>query len=352
MIDSTVIKFGGACFETTEDYAEAARIVVERAQIVGRVVVVVSAMHNCTALLQNALDVVNRHASPYVAAQLLATGDLQSAALLTAAVSAEGMTARLLPSHHTGLVGTGPALRSQLVSCDVEYLRTMTQHNRVVVLPGGQATGDHGMVVMLGRNSSDLTAVCVAAAVGSRSCQIISGVPGIHTADPAIVPNPRLIDTIDYQTVLEIGRSGARVLHPQAVRMARVNRIEIRCAGHPPTLLAGTVVGPFGGSSESIVVAATSSEVWRINGTRNLRKIETDLEREFIEPLLIVRDSESFVVVPNGFYAPMTDRICSGRGTRTDLRLLSLIRPGQEPERMLVPSASLVQEARRCHKRS
>src|SRR5262249_4174346 len=161
-----------------------------------------------------------------IAAQLLATGDLQSAALLAAAISRQGVAARLLPSHRTGLVGTGSPLRSRLVSFDADYLRAMTRESRVVVIPGGHATNNRGTVVMLGRNSSDLTAVCVAAAVGSQSCQIVSDVLGIHTADPTVVPNPQLINNIGYQTALEIARSGARVLHPHAIRLARSNHIE------------------------------------------------------------------------------------------------------------------------------
>jgi len=349
MVDTHVIKFGGACLESTEDYVEAARIVVEQAQNKKNVIAVVSAMRHCTDQLQNALDNLNRHTPSDVAAQLLATGDLQSAALLTAAICGHGVAAKLLASHQIGLVGTGSPLRSRLVSFDSDHLHSVIKRNRVVVLPGGHATDDRGTVVMLGRNSSDLTAVCVAAAVGSRSCQIVSNVLGIHTADPSIVSNPPLIKNIDYQTALEVARSGARVLCPRAIRLACTNHIEIHCTGPPPALQPGTVVGPVAGSTESIVVAATTSEIWRINDVHDIRTVEQNLERESIEPLLILRGDESFVVVPHGFSAAMTDRLCGARGQLTDLRLLSLIRDSQEPERMLVAAEILIDATRRCH---
>ncbi|MBV9252528.1 MAG: hypothetical protein JO227_25210 [Acetobacteraceae bacterium] len=335
---------------STEDYLEAARIVVERAETGGRVVVVVSAMRNCTDKLQKALDHLNRHPPSDVAAQLLATGDLQSAALLTAAICDQGVTARLLPSHRIGVVGAGSPLRSKLVSFNAEHLHTVLRKSRVVVLPGGHATNNQGTVVMLGRNSSDLTAVCIAAAVGSRSCQIVSSVLGIHTADPSVILNPPLIKTIDYKTAFEVARSGARVLHPQAIRLACTNQIRIRCTGPPPALQPGTIVGPFEDySHELIVVAATTSETWRIDDVRNIRTLEKSLERESIESLLVLRGHERYVVVPYGFSAATTDRICGVHGRLTNLRLLSLIRGSQEPERILVPAENLVDEARRRH---
>lgn len=349
MAETAVIKFGGACFERIVDYTAAARVVTVRARAGERVVVVVSAIRNGTSLLQTTLSSLNRHPAPHVAAQLLTTGDLQSAALLAAAISAEGVPARLLPSHRTGLRGAGSPLRARLVDYEADYLRAMVRDHRVVVLPGGQATDEQGMVVMLGRNSSDLTAVCVAAALGSRTCHIVSDVLGVHTADPVMVSDPPLIEAVDYQTVLEAGHSGARVLHPQAVRMAREHRIEIHCTGRPPAMTQGTVVGPFPTSSESIVVAAAASEVWRVKGMRSLERTETELRRESIDSVPIVGPGDPFLVVPDDFSAATTERICGSRGVRTDLRMLSLIRPGREPERLLVPAADLAEHARRCH---
>lgn len=354
MAGTSVMKFGGACFETADDYADAARVITDRTRDGGRVVAVVSAMRNATAVLQGTLDAIDPDPEPEIAAQLLTSGDLQSAALLTAAVAATGTPAELLPSHHVGLRGCGSPLRARLADVDGAYLREMTRDHQVVVLPGGQATDygttdHHGTVVMLGRNSSDLTAVCVAAALHVHTCHIVSGVLGVFTADPSLVPDARVIEFVDYQTVLEAGRSGARVLHPQAVRMARAKRIEIYCAGRPPSTPQGTTVGSFGTTSEPIVVAAAHSDVWRLTGIDELQEVQAELLVETIDSVPVLHEDSWHLVIVDDFSREVAGTIGRRRGELTDLRLLSLIQPGQAPERRLVPAGWLVDEARRSH---
>jgi aspartate kinase len=354
MAETTVIKFGGACFAGPSDYTGVAQVVADRTRDGGRVVVVVSAMHRHTAELQAALDAIDPNPPPEAAAQVLTTGDLQSAALLAAAVGATGVRAELLPSHNVGLRASGSPLRAQLAGVNGAYLREMVRDHQVVVLPGGQATDSgttdhHATVVMLGRNSSDLTAVCIAAALRIRTCHIVSGVLGVFTADPVLVPNARLIDSVDYRTVLEAGRSGARVLHPQAVRMARTNRIEIRCAGRPPEMPPGTRVGPFRSNSEPIVVAAADSGVWRLDGVDEMQEVQTELQAESIESLPVHHEGAWHVVVTDDFSEALARTVCGRRGTQTGLRLLSVIQPGIAPERHLVPADALVEAARRAH---
>ena len=52
-------------------------------------------------------------------------------------------------------------------------------------------------------------------------------VGGIYTADPKIVPEARLLPDITYDELMEMGSQGAKVVHPRAVELAKVNGIEL-----------------------------------------------------------------------------------------------------------------------------
>ena len=52
-------------------------------------------------------------------------------------------------------------------------------------------------------------------------CVLYKDVGGVYTADPKIVPEARLIPKISYEEMMEIGSSGAQIVHPRAVGIAQ-----------------------------------------------------------------------------------------------------------------------------------
>jgi aspartate kinase len=64
----------------------------------------------------------------------------------------------------------------------------------------------------------------------------------VHTADPRIVPNARVIPSIDYDEMLELASAGARVMHPRAVEIGEAYSMEIRVRStfdnEPGTIIA------------------------------------------------------------------------------------------------------------------
>ena len=52
-------------------------------------------------------------------------------------------------------------------------------------------------------------------------CEIYTDVDGVYSADPRIVPDARLLETITYEEMLEMAACGAKVLHLRAVEYAR-----------------------------------------------------------------------------------------------------------------------------------
>jgi aspartate kinase len=93
-------------------------------------------------------------------------------------------------------------------------LRRLVKSDKPVVVPGFYGADLVGNIHILPRNGSDITGALTAAGMEANLYENWSDVPGVMTADPALVPNTRLIPHISYRQMRALSRAGARVLHP------------------------------------------------------------------------------------------------------------------------------------------
>ncbi|MFD7916023.1 hypothetical protein ACFV30_35860 [Streptomyces sp. NPDC059752] len=344
-----VLKFGGSSFADLDGYARVARYTARRAAEEKRpVVVVVSAMSGTTGRLQKTLDVLADDPPAPVAAMLLTSGETVSVALLAAALDAAGVPALPLTAAGTGLLGEGPADRARLVRADPAVLLSGLEDSPVLVVPGGQAVDANGQTVMLGRNSSDLSAAAMAAALGAGTCVLFSDVPGVCTADPYLVPAARTLAEISYEGVRRMSRYGAKVVHESAVDWAERGNVRLHCRPFPwsgGAGVEGTLVGE--GPEAAAVVAHKSSDVWRFRSGLERRAAARGLLAEGLRTTEFDSVAGTYLVVPAG-----------GRGTAAhlgagrrhdDLCLITTVGADGRAEHVLVSRADADAEARRCH---
>ncbi len=83
-----------------------------------------------------------------------------------------------------------------------------------VVVPGFYGAEPSGRIRVFPRNGSDITGALAAAGMGASLYENWTDVPGLMSADPAIVPEARLIGRVSYRQMRALARAGARVLHP------------------------------------------------------------------------------------------------------------------------------------------
>ena len=76
-------------------------------------------------------------------------------------------------------------------------------------------------ITTLGRGGSDTSAVALAAALNADQCDIYTDVDGVYTTDPNICNKARRLDKISYDEMLEMAMTGAKVLQPRSVEMAK-----------------------------------------------------------------------------------------------------------------------------------
>ncbi|MFD9339724.1 hypothetical protein ACFWBF_35900 [Streptomyces sp. NPDC060028] len=345
-----VMKFGGSAFADLDGYTRVARYTARRAADEKRpVVVVVSAMSGTTGRLQQTLDIVADDPPAPVAAMLLTSGETVSVALLAAALDAAGVPALPLSAAGTGLVGEGPADRARLIRTDPAVLLSGLAHCPVLVVPGGQAVDAAGRTVMLGRNSSDLSAAAMAAALGAGTCVLFSDVPGVCTADPYLVPAARTLPEISYEGVRRMARHGAKVVHESALDWAERAHVRLHCRPFPWTAGGedGTVVGE--GPEAAAVVAHKSSDVWRFRSGRERRAAARGLSADGVRSTVFDSPSGTYLVVQAGIRG--TAHHLGAARRHDDLCLITSVRADGRAEHVLVSRADADTEARRSHAR-
>jgi aspartate kinase len=222
-----VQKFGGTSVKSVARIKNVAGIIARQARE-GPLVAVVSAMGDTTDYLLKLARQLSRAPDRRELDALLATGEQISIALVSMALKQMGARAVSLAGPQIGIITESVHAAARIVDIKTDRIRRYLDDGFIVVAAGFQGTTPEGDITTLGRGGSDTTAVALAAALGSRLCDIYTDVGGVYTADPNLVPSARLMKKVAYEEMLEMARVGAQVLHPRAVELARKHRLKVR----------------------------------------------------------------------------------------------------------------------------
>jgi len=191
---------------------------------------------------------------------LVSTGEQVSIALVSMLLADRGVEAVPLLAHQIHIHTDDNHGRARITKIDDDFLRELISQGRVPVIAGFQGVSSKGAVTTFGRGGSDVTAAAVAAALGARSCDIMTDVDGVYTADPRICENACKLSKISYEELLELADGGAKVVHTRAVEIAAAQRLSLRiCSSFSDT--EGTWVMPEEDIMESTVISGISSNL-------------------------------------------------------------------------------------------
>jgi len=231
-----VLKFGSSVLRTPADLSHAVHEIYRWYRSGSKVVAVVSAIGLTTDELLCEARALSPTPEPFATAELLATGERASAALLGVALDRSGVPARVLNPREVELIAAGGALDSELISVDVGKVRQLLTESPVLVVPGFFGTDRHGRTHLLGRGGSDLTAAFLAQALKAR-CRLIKDVDGAYESDPgssserpALEAAPRRFVELSYGDALRVA---APLIQPKAVSFVRQyrGRAEVAACG-------------------------------------------------------------------------------------------------------------------------
>ncbi len=164
---------------------------------------------------------------------LLATGEHQSATLMSMALHALGVPAISLTGAQAGITTDGRYGRARIAGIDPRPgprrdRRGQGRHRRRLPGPERAAALELAETTTLGRGGSRhhrrRPGRRPAAPTAARSSRTSSG---IYTADPRLVPDARQLAVIGYEEMLELAHQGAQVMQVRAVELGWVNDVVI-----------------------------------------------------------------------------------------------------------------------------
>jgi aspartate kinase len=189
----------------------------------------------------------------------LAHGERISAAVVVAALKARGLPARPVDSGQI-IITDDHFGRARPDEAEIErrarkHLLPACARGEIPVAGGFFGATRQGETTTLGRGGSDWSAALLGAATGASVVEIWTDVGGMMTADPRVVPEARIIETISFDEASELAYFGARVLHPLTLAPAVEKGIPVRIRNSREPDLPGTEVratapsGPSGARS-------------------------------------------------------------------------------------------------------
>jgi len=238
-------------------------------------------------------------------AEILASGENLSSRLMAGMLRLQGVDARW--SDTELLPPADDSWLDSVVDLDLarpRLRRALADGPAVLVLPGFHGRNERGAYQLLGRNGSDYSAACVAAALEARCCQIWKDVDGFYTADPRLVSNARVLPEVSYAEAMELSFYGAGVISSKALAPLAADAIpcEIRNTYEPDR--PGTVIHA-GASRDDAVrgislldhVAAITIEGTGLRGRVGVaHRLMGALAQRSLSVLLIVQSSSEYSI--------------------------------------------------------
>jgi aspartokinase/homoserine dehydrogenase 1 len=122
----------------------------------------------------------------------------------------------------------GPAVRWDLSQANTERIVPRdTSTPATLIITGFIARDAKGLQTTLGRNGSDFSGSIFGALLGAEEIHIWTDVDGVLSADPRLVPDAKVIDSLSYNEAMELAYFGAKVIHPQTMAPAVLKGIPI-----------------------------------------------------------------------------------------------------------------------------
>ena len=211
-------KFGGSSLADRERLRRAAEIALAARREGQRIVVVVSAAGDDTDELIDLAHAIDPAPPLREMDALLSTGEQRRL----------GAPARSFAGWQAGIHTDERHGDARILHIAPRRLEAALDAGLIAVTAGFQGVTTEGDLSTLGRGGSDTTAVALAAAMGAARCEIYTDVDGVFTADPRLIPEARRLEQIDSRDMLALALGGSQVLHPESVRLAMDNDVDLR----------------------------------------------------------------------------------------------------------------------------
>lgn len=275
-MDIVVQKFGGTSVSSEDNRKLVIKKIKSAIKGGYKPVVVVSAMGRkgspyATDTLLSLINEEFKGSNPRALDLLLSCGETLSTVVMCNDLLKEGIEAVPLMGGEAGIKTDNNFNNASILNVDPKNILKVLDDGKIPVVAGFQGISEEGSITTIGRGGSDVTGAILGAALKAKEVQIYTDVDGIMTADPRIVSQASLIESISYDEVFQFAEQGAKVIHPRAVEISRRYNIPL-VIKNTLSDCAGTAISSYGEDNSRIVIGIThmSNRIQiRINGGSN-----------------------------------------------------------------------------------
>ena len=219
-----VQKFGGTSVSSKENRERVVNKILEKYNSGYSIVIVVSAMgrKGNPYATDSLLELINNKAiQPRELDLLLSCGEIISAVILSGHLNEKGLKTKVFTGYQAGIKTNDYYGEAHIIDVNPKNILNSLKENYIAIVAGFQGATSSGEITTLGRGGSDISAVALGKSLKCQLVEIYTDVDGIMTADPNIVPNAKVLETMCYSEVHQLAEDGAKVIHPKAVEIAQ-----------------------------------------------------------------------------------------------------------------------------------
>ncbi|MBS7654754.1 aspartate kinase, partial [Candidatus Bathyarchaeota archaeon] len=221
-------KFGGSDLSSGERIRKAAEVILRAG--FREVVAVVSAMgettNNLIGIISQIGEIIDQDY-----ADILSMGERTSARIFCAALKALGADAVYIePGHEEWPIITDSNFRDAKPDMEEtrkrveKYLEPLLSSGKTVVVCGFLGKDKYGNITTLGRGGSDTTALLLANCLRADEVILVKETEGVLSADPKIVPDARILETVDIYEMFALAHGGAKVVKAESLKYKLPNQ--------------------------------------------------------------------------------------------------------------------------------
>ncbi len=210
-----------------------------------------------------------RHAPRGAEDMVVGLGEVWSARLLAAYLAARGARAGWLDARQVLVTEPGEGTARIDWGASTRRLQAWRAERgevpETLVITGFVASTAAGVPTTLGRNGSDFSASVFGALLGADEIHIWTDVDGVMSANPRLVPEALVLESLSYREAMELAHFGAKVVHPETMGPAVERGIPIYIRNTFRPEAPGTRIDPQGASVRMIKGISTVEGVALVN---------------------------------------------------------------------------------------
>ena len=222
-----VLKFGGTSVGTIEKIKKIALIIKNFKKKKYKVIVVSSAMSGVTNELIRKSKHISKNFSDAEYDVLVSSGEQVACSLIAGRLIELGIKSRSWLAWQIPILTKGTHKNSRINSINKIKITKYLNEGGVPIIAGFQGISKDERITTIGRGGSDASAIMLAKFFKAKRCIIYTDVEGVYTTDPNKLKKAKKIKMISYEEMLEMASLGAKVMQPESIQDARLNRINI-----------------------------------------------------------------------------------------------------------------------------